>query len=1371
MLFQSIYLTGTTANQDCIAGIHFFSAPDRRRAAVLLIVLVILTIFATLGLAFMFYAESEATSAALFRTSVDFRGPDVEPELACAMFLQQFIFDCRDDASGISSIMRGHSLFRNMYGFNYTINANGTVTLVLPSPPATLAPFNGMGRQHWILGAKGLPGGPLSGNDDYFLPNYFYFPQDGFVRDPERLSVRLPAAKGVENRGPYFGGANPPYTAADMNAMYLASVRADGTILQPSYHRAWAGFGSLDPSNPNWYDQSNRKWRYMVMTPRPADHPSVNGKGGFNAPDDAGGHVRNRPPNWPPTIDGANNDSIWLNVGAPIMTLPDGRKYTFLCAPLIIDLDGKLPINVAGNIRGKNNTSVSSMGFGSWEINPAQLNASDPSATAAAAKAEWASLFVGTNVPSSALLRLLGRYGATKVPSTDGNAAVSPTNGKTPHFYAKIDYDGVTGWTLKLGGVPTAAWAPPGPFQSWPTYPAGFENGSAAELSQHPSLYNAAVQVGDRRIFPAGEMHKILRYGDTNTDAMHCDLWQLLPNNLSDIRKRNMITTLSFDRQEVGMFPWLYNATTPNLYQLTGFVPGGPAVLPKGPPLNMPSASLFGASNSPVPATRNIGKEFGANDWRGNIPPLPQGMVRLDLNRVLPDYSAGMAVAVKARQAFAADIYRVLVKVTGAYDTFGYAQTPTPTPPSQADKDALRYLAQLAVNIVDYIDTDDNITPFNWGVLGSKDFLAASFANAWKLEWVYGTEMPKVTINEAYCQFSNDLVNDPNMKSAVKPTDRFADYYLVDVWAELCNPFRNDATLSDGGNAQLQAITNGNYPIYRLLMTDNSTTTLQYIHAPTNVDGRPDDQLPVVGGNKINPNQAPTGSADPTKITIKGSVTDWTKGNAAGVDPKVIKALNGAFAAPTNQGNNTGFYLVGPRDSTNAVVPFPSTGPGLPAPLPTLSAKGMRYQFPIPKSNPTAAPTPPTLLLQRLLCPTSPPDNNPASPTYNPYITVDYFKDIKVNAAAIQNGNVGTAGNQTPPTVPLRNSVGRAEPYVGQTNLNQVGFAANQPKHTFFAHNSSATTGGIATVTAWPPKAPSNYPAFSWLVHLDRSLVSPMELLHVSGFKPHELTQQFNGKMFGHQAPWFDNNVRLFRFLEFVQTAPRQAGAGTRIAGKINLNTMWDFEVFLALCDPQSSSHFTATDVARIWDRLQILRNSGAGKPGATDQPFLPLSAGVVPVGDPQFPPPQYPNGLGIGNTILRPFNAGDVATSQRLFEPPSLATATTNPQMRYELLNKIYNNVTTRSNCFAVWVTVGFFEVNQVDPASGRVWLGQEIGRAEGRHVRHRMFAIVDRSVMENNSSQNWFTLANNVLNQTIPFNPHSQLFKDLVPHFTVIE
>ncbi|MCI0690015.1 MAG: hypothetical protein L0Y54_22690, partial [Sporichthyaceae bacterium] len=348
--------------------------------------------------------------------------------------------------------------------------------------------------------------------------------------------------------------------------------------------------------------------------------------------------------------------------------------------------------------------------------------------------------------------------------------------------------------------------------------------------------------------------------------------------------------------------------------------------------------------------------------------------------------------------------------------------------------------------------------------------------------------------------------------------------------------------------------------------------------------------------------------------------------------------------------------------------------------------------------------------------------------------------------------------------------------------------------------------------------------------HLDRPLVNATELLHVSAFKPHELTQQFrtgdeDGQQFAHRAPWLDEGLvgaevplshRLYRALEFLGTHSRTFGpafAGTvslaqvppppvglppypnrvvvpaamsgttatggtwriavgsslvidrgrpseevvrvkavgptphvatwfvadflrphaagftitpataseRVPGRINLNTVWDEEVFLALCDPNPSNHFNAALARTVFGQLKASRTVEGEAPGPRDRPFRSLAAGMTPPDDTQRP------GGGIQDTLLRFANPDDPNRLPMLAVP-----GRPHPYQTYDLLRKVFTNVTVRSNVFAVWVTVGFFEVT--DDRARPVKLGGELGRSAGRHVRHRMFAIVDRSVLQAN-------------------------------------
>src|SRR5262249_39112834 len=108
---------------------------------------------------------------------------------------------------------------------------------------------------------------------------------------------------------------------------------------------------------------------------------------------------------------------------------------------------------------------------------------------------------------------------------------------------------------------------------------------------------------------------------------------------------------------------------------------------------------------------------------------------------------------------------------------------------------------------------------------------------------------------------------------------------------------------------------------------------------------------------------------------------------------------------------------------------------------------------------------------------------------------------------------------------------------------------------------------------------------FDWLTHLDRPLTSPLELLHVSGCQPYQLTQRFmtaTQPPFGQRAPGLDEDLsgpshRLYRLFAFIETGIQAAGtaAGGRLPGKVNINTVWDPEILRALADAQPSNHFS----------------------------------------------------------------------------------------------------------------------------------------------------------------------------------------------------
>jgi hypothetical protein len=406
----------------------------------------------------------------------------------------------------------------------------------------------------------------------------------------------------------------------------------------------------------------------------------------------------------------------------------------------------------------------------------------------------------------------------------------------------------------------------------------------------------------------------------------------------------------------------------------------------------------------------------------------------------------------------------------------------------------------------------------------------------------------------------------------------------------------------------------------------------------------------------------------------------------------------------------------------------------VPQGTPVIETAAMQYTVTVDSNNqwsiPPAFPGPlgdrtdgVNVLLRRLANPHLPPNPDPLNPFFNPYVTVDYLRGMP----AEQTTPFGSGGTN-------RQSRGKDQPYVsnagGPQNLPQwylTLIGTNPPYRPETTHNFGSLN---------EPRALRA----EWLTHLDRQLISPMELLHVSGVTPHLLTQRFSPPTFGHRVPWFEQKNRLFRIFEWIETKDRGEGISPlgRQPGKVNINMIFDPEVLSALADaydgPPPSQSFSQADVDALFLKLLRVRHSilgpppaGPPAPGPFDRPFLGLAGLQAP--SPTDPQGHPVFGRGINDTLLRSEEPGDGETlggvnTKRLFEPVGTLQ---HPYQQYELMTKIHNHLTTRSNVFAVWLTVGFFQVT--DDTTVPVKLGEEIGAAQNRQVRYRMFSIVDRT------------------------------------------
>lgn len=178
----------------------------------------------------------------------------------------------------------------------------------------------------------------------------------------------------------------------------------------------------------------------------------------------------------------------------------------------------------------------------------------------------------------------------------------------------------------------------------------------------------------------------------------------------------------------------------------------------------------------------------------------------------------------------------------------------------------------------------------------------------------------------------------------------------------------------------------------------------------------------------------------------------------------------------------------------------------------------------------------------------------------------------------------------------------------------------------------------------------------------------------------------------------------------FNLRAPFHSLPSFREPGKMNLNTMTETNVYNAAVGGFTSKTTNFTDFRGLRDVNNSLTDFGGR--------FLPASRSQFVYDTPRV------------NAQAGLFRRDTTTPEERVFDRDVTGAgnenADSNSSSWYEneYRQRLGSVATTRSSVFSIWVTIGYFEVDQF----GRV--GREIGSDEGQVQRNRAFYMIDRSI-----------------------------------------
>ncbi len=1217
-------------------------------------------------------------------------------------------------------------------------------------------------------------------------------------------------------------GPNESYDGPDYQNMYLSGRDQAGNLIA-SFHRP--SLDSMFRNDPNAF-----RHRFSAF--------DLNASGSFELEVDT-------------DLDG-QVDSFWMDIGLPIQTTPEGLRYKPLVAYRIVDQDGLVNLNVAGNLGDliNNTNNVRGQGYG-----PAEL-AVNVDGNPFLPDADYRNILQGNTA-----LGLPGRYGVgvDNAPGT-GDEAPGGEDRDAWSFEKLFGYptsidSGVGGFFASAGhdisgrlGVvrPTVspftelnlAQIPNGYNSALPELDfTNFRNSdtmlnSPYEANFAPNYLRGWEGDDDDELFTPLELERMIRINDVDSNLLPGRLVALAPGVATDTTRRASITTESY---EVPMAPGFVLNNNGMRFSLNALLRarlngGGNADLVNGNAAQDDLVREYLSRELLVGMKMDVNRVFGngRDDDNNGVVDDPgetnesnieqRGNPPMDLDN---DYQAGNNEQL-ARYKFAKQLYILTLLTTedSALSFFGSVE------------EYRTAVAQWCINVVDFRDPDSIHTPFEfdtnpwngWSVDGdiATDDSTGQGAPADR-SVVWGTERPELLLTESFGSHdrrTEDREDDNGDMANTANGDTDWDSHKIpqsSVYLELYNPWthsdRNQilpAELGDGANSgvDLQKTSPAGDPVWRIgfkraAADANFLRSVVFTNTPTPsfTDGGTEvfynsiatdlpEVLPgryaVVGSSGNVPeaggeyrttfgrlstsiegspatlrvdeirsislvpdmNQIVRNRWDPTTSTMVETQYD---GIAVVIDQPRSLSVSDPDGGYDGMNNTT--YGANPGDGHVAGAvrdePFDASGRQVDDDA-AIWRNGTTDNFRVVE-------------LQRLANPLLDWDA-----VINPYITID---TTSLDLTSF-NGLTADPNNNTinPERLP---PAGVAAVSNGDTDLGSLERGeADSSNHIPFgaelvgAQNQSSqqemggqhNLGFVFEETFGLPNSSFGDGAnFAWLTWNNRPYVSHLELTNVPFSSPENLTADFTTRVngdpytaavggnplkskFGHLLNFygFDQTANpmlgnFYQLLDFLEVPSRYVGTEQwlnpqnvvgnnflnpfdfvshyRYPGKINLNTIPNESVYNVLMGDYATG---SNGVLRYGD-FRDSRWRDDSDPSTSDffRPYRNSTEG---------------NLVAEGVPVEENVDCGLLrrnASGAPLFEADS-----TDAYFQNAMRQRLGNLATTRSSVFAIWITVGYFEVDEngdlMDVASG----GVEIGADTGGATRNRGFFIFDRSI-----------------------------------------